>query len=172
MHDGIMWVDTKSGWRICVPEVENLRSKVLHECHDTRLVGHPGVDKTLASVRRYFWWPTIDTDVRSYVEACHACRRGKSSNQKSGGLLQPLPVPQGPWQDISLDFIVALPKSYAGNDAILTVVDRFSKMAHFIPCRQNVTAKQTAQLLVREVVRLHGVPVSIVSDRDPRFTSS
>lgn len=105
IQNGTMWVNPKSGWRFCFPEVANPRSKILHEWHDTRLIGHPGVDETLLTARKYSRRRTLDKDGRSYAEACHACKRGKTSSWKPGGRLQPPPVPQGLWQDISVSAV-------------------------------------------------------------------
>ncbi|PHJ20959.1 retrotransposon ty3-gypsy sub-class, partial [Cystoisospora suis] len=104
-------------------------------------------------------------------KACIKCAKNKTSRQKSGGLLQPLEIPEVPWEEISIDLIVGLPKTSEDYEVIVTIVCRLTKMAHFIPAKMNITAEELAQLLIREVVRLHGVPRAIVSDRDPKFTS-
>ncbi len=109
-------------------------------------------------------------DVHDFVLACSACATGKTSNRPPDGLLQPLPVPSRPWSHISLDFITALPPSQ-GNTVVLTVVDRFSKAAHFIPLPKLPSAKETALAVVDHVFRLHGLPTDVVSDRGPQFVS-
>lgn len=111
------------------------------------------------------------SDVAHYVASCPCCQLVKPSNQKPWGELLPLDVPSGPWESVGMDFIVQLPKTPRGHTAILTVVDRLTKAAHFIPCNDSITARQTARLFFDNVFRLHGMPRSIVSDRDPRFTS-
>ncbi len=109
-------------------------------------------------------------DVRDFVLACSVCARGKTSNRPPEGLLQPLPVPSRPWSHIALDFVTALPPSQ-GNTVVLTVVDRFSKAAHFIPLHKLPSAKETAVTVVDHVFRVHGLPVDVVSDRGPQFVS-
>ncbi|PHJ25527.1 dna rna polymerases superfamily protein [Cystoisospora suis] len=112
----------------------------------------------------------MDSGIGAFVKACVKCAKNKAPRQKSGGLLQPLEIPEAPWGEISIDLIVGLPRTTEGHDAILTIVCRLTKMAHFVPTTVNISAEGIAQILNREVVRLHGVPRAIVSDRDPRFT--
>ncbi|GJP43629.1 hypothetical protein CLOM_g3070 [Closterium sp. NIES-68] len=106
-----------------------------------------------------------------YVAACPICQRMKTSHQRPTGLLQPLEPPQRPWQHVTMDFVTGLPAGPSGNDAVLVVVDRLTKMAHVAPCRTTITAEETARLFISTVVRLHGIPAAIISDRDPKFTS-
>ncbi|KAJ8343696.1 hypothetical protein SKAU_G00310250 [Synaphobranchus kaupii] len=129
-----------------------------------------GVARTTTLVRRSFWWPTLKEDTRAFVLACAVCARSKASHQPPAGLLLPLPVPGRPWSHIGVDFVTGLPLS-EGNSVILTVVDRFSKAVHFIPLPKLPSALETAELLVLHVVRLHGIPSDIVSDRGPQFSS-
>ena len=109
-------------------------------------------------------------DVQQYVQACDTCQRQKYITAAPSGLLQPLPIPERVWEDISIDFITGLPRS-KGFEAILVVVDRLTKYCHFVPLKHPYSAKTLAEIFVKEVVRLHGVPNSIVSDRDPLFMS-
>lgn len=154
--------------RLFVPD--SVRSEVLQWVHTSRFACHPGANRTLSLLQRYFWWPSMDKDTRSYVSACQVCARGKASHNHPSGLLQPLQIPSRPWSHIALDFVTGLPPSQ-GKTTILTIVDRFSKAAHFIALPKLPTAKETADLLVNHVVRLHGIPLDIVSDRGPQFTS-
>ncbi|CAM4463975.1 unnamed protein product [Leuciscus chuanchicus] len=149
---------------------ETARSSVLQWGHASKLVAHPGVRGTLAAVRQKFWWPTRERDIRRFVASCPVCAQTKSSNTPPAGLLRPLPIPSRPWSHIALDFVTGLPLS-AGNTVILTVVDRFSKAAHFIPLPKLPSARETAQIMVDHVFRIHGLPSDIVSDRGPQFAS-
>jgi transposase InsO family protein len=146
------------------------RLQVLHQCHDIPMAGHFGVQKTLELVTRRYWWPQLRKFVEEYVRTCDVCCRSKMPRHRPFGLLQPLPTPDGPWKSISLDFITDLPPS-EGFDAILTVVDRFTKMAHFIPCTKTTNSEETANMVMREVFRHHGLPDDIISDRGPQFIS-
>jgi len=125
----------------------------------------------LHRLRRDFHVEHASTIVQDYVRACSVCQRNKVEHMNPAGLLQPLPVPSAVWHDVSMDFVEALPK-VGGKSVILTVVDRFSKYAHFIPLGHPYTAESVARVFFAEVVRLHGIPASIVSDRDPVFTSA
>lgn len=157
--------------RLYIPEDQALRTRILHECHDVPTSGHLGKDKTIASVKRRFYWPGMDSDITQYVTGCDACQRNKPSHQAKMGLLQPLPIPIRPWSQVSLDLITQLPRSKAGNDAIVVFVDKLTKMVHYVPTTTTVTAPQLASLFIREVCRHHGIPDSLLSDRDPRFTA-
>ncbi|KAI2652522.1 Transposon Tf2-9 polyprotein [Labeo rohita] len=131
---------------------------------------HPGVRRSLAAIRQRFWWPSISQDVRQFVLACSICAQNKVSNCPPVGLLQPLPSPSRPWSHIALDFVSGLPPS-RGFTVILTVADRFSKAVHFVPLPKLPSAKETAQLVIDHVFRIHGLPVDVVSDRGPQFVS-
>lgn len=146
------------------------RSKVLEWVHASRFACHPGRGRTTSMVKRHFWWATLDKDVREYVAACPVCARCKSRTHRPAGLLQPLSTPHRPWSHIALDFVTGLPVS-AGKTTILSVVDRFSKAAHFVALEKLPTAAETSTLLLDHVFRLHGIPVEIVSDRGPQFSS-
>ncbi|GJP54452.1 hypothetical protein CLOM_g13540 [Closterium sp. NIES-68] len=148
-----------------------LRELLIQEVNDSNLSGHFGVDKTLKALQRFYYWPDMVTVVQRYVAACLICQRMKSSHQRPTGLLQPLEPPQRPWQHVTMDFVIGLPAGPSGNDAVLVVVDRLTKMTHFAPCHTTITAEETARLFISTVVRLHGIPAAIISDRDPKFTS-
>jgi len=156
--------------RLYLPDDLALRTRILQECHDAPTSGHLGKDKTIDQVKRRFYWPRMDVEIQTYVTGCDSCQRNKPSHQAKIGLLQPLPIPDRPWQQVSLDLIVALPRTKSGHDAIVVFVDKLTKMVHYVATTTNVTAPQLSQIFMREVCRLHGVPDSILSDRDPRFT--
>ncbi|KAA8496806.1 Transposon Ty3-I Gag-Pol polyprotein [Porphyridium purpureum] len=155
--------------RVCVPR--KFRERVMQLHHDIPTAGHRGADTTYASLITRFYWPKMKRDVSRFVKTCHACQVTKSEN-RSFGKLKPLSIPEGPWVDISMDFVTELPRSEGSCDAIMTVVDRYSKMALFIPTRKDLTAKRCADLFVKHVVSRFGYPKSVVSDRDPLFTST
>lgn len=154
--------------RLFVPDA--VRSLVLQWGHVSRHACHPGAARTLSLLKRRFWWPTMARDVREFVAACTTCARSKALHVPPAGLLRPLPVPSRPWSHVALDFVTGLPAS-RGNTTILTIVDRFSKAVHFVALPKLPSARETADLLVHHVFRLHGLPVDIVSDRGPQFTS-
>lgn len=147
-----------------------LRSRVLQWAHNSQFSCHPGVTRTVFVIKQRFWWPSMLQDAGEFVAACPVCAQSKTSRCPVAGLLQPLPVPKRPWSHISLDFVTGLPLS-EGNTTILTIVDRFSKMVHFVPLPKLPSAKETAELLLCHVFRLHGLPQDLVSDRGPQFTS-
>ena len=150
--------------RLCVPDC-SWRLQIIKELHGE---GHIGRDRTLKLVTDSYFWPTLRRDVERFVRRCVTCQQGKG-NASNAGLYLPLPIPTQPWTDINMDFVLGLPRTQRGHDSIFVVVDRFSKMAHFIPCKKTTDAVQVAQLFFCEIFRLHGLPVSIVSDRDSRF---
>ncbi|GJP73241.1 hypothetical protein CLOP_g3985 [Closterium sp. NIES-67] len=133
--------------------------------------GHFGSNKTLTGIVKHYYWPHLAEDVQKFVTSCDTCQRMKSSKQKRAGLLQPLPVPEQPWQVVSLDFITGLPPTTCGHDAILVFIHKFSKMGHFIPTHTTARTEEMAQLFVRYIISQHGIPTTLISDRDPKFTS-
>ncbi|KAI2661861.1 Transposon Tf2-6 polyprotein [Labeo rohita] len=159
--------ETPTG-RLFVPNT--LRQEVLQWGHNSTLAGHPGVQRTISFITRAFWWKTLRRDVQEYVQACTICARSKTTNTPSTGELQPLPIPKRPWSHISIDFVTGLPDSQ-GKNTILTIVDRFSKAVHLVALTGLPSAKDTAELILEHVVRLHGFPKDIVSDRGPQFTA-
>jgi hypothetical protein len=157
--------------RICIPDDPELKHRLLQETHDSPIAGHFGVDKTYSRLKDLAYWPNMKNSIKKYVDSCHTCRTNKARTTKENGLLQPLPTPLRPWTHISMDLITHLPRTEKGSDAIVVFVDRFSKQARFIQCKTTSTAAYVASLFFDHVFRLFGMPTSIVSDRDPRFTS-
>jgi len=154
--------------RIFVPDDSALWPKLLSDAHDT---AHEGMQKTLHRLKSSFYNGHLSKLVREYVCGCSVCQRNKTEHLHPGGLLQPLPVPSNVWNDIGMDFIEGFPK-VGGKSVILTVVDRFSKYAHFIALGHPYSASSVARAFFDNIVKLHGLPSSIVSDRDPVFTST
>ena len=138
--------------------------------HDDPLAGHYGVAKTIELLLRNYYFPKIHSYVKKYVSTCDSCSRGKTPRHLKHGELAPLPAPSAPWKGISCDLIVDLPAS-KGYDSILVFVDRLTKMSHLVPCMKTTSAPEFARLFLNHVVRLHGIPDSIVSDRGSIFTS-
>lgn len=156
--------------RIWLPRELPITSTLLLEYHTTPTGGHAGIAKTLARISENFSWTGIREDVKQFVTNCLDCQITKYETQKVAGLLCPLPVPCRPWEDLSLDFIVGLPP-YQGHTTILVVVDRFSKGIHLGTLPAAHTTYMVATLFINMVVKIHSVPRSLVSDRDPLFIS-
>ncbi|WVZ83846.1 hypothetical protein U9M48_030943 [Paspalum notatum var. saurae] len=155
--------------RLCIP-VGSVRLLLMQEAHGRGLMGHFGVKKTQDVLSTHFFWPKMRRDVERFVARCTTCQKAKS-RLNPHGLYMPLPVPSTPWEDISMDFVLGLPRTKRGRDSIFVVVDRFSKMAHFISCHKSDDAVNIANLFFQEIVRLHGMISTIVSDRDAKFLS-
>jgi hypothetical protein len=148
----------------------SIRLLQLQEAHGGGLMGHFGVKKMEDVLAAHFFWPRMRREVERYVSCCTTCNKAKS-RLNPHGLYMPLPVPPAPWEDIGTDFHLGLPRTKRRRDSVLVVVDHFSKMAHFIPCHKTDNASHVADLFFNEVVRLHGVPNTIISDRDAKFLS-
>jgi len=166
LEDGLLFF--KETGALAVPKNAELRRLILTEIHGA---GHFGVDKTYDALRSRFFWPHMGKTTKKHVQQCDLCQHEKGAARSSNGLLMPLPIPERPWACVSMDFTSGLPVTPRGHDNVLVVVDRFTKMAHYIPTTTTVTAQGTAQLFFDHVFRLHGLPREIVSDRDPLFTS-
>ncbi|KKF92157.1 Retrotransposable element Tf2 155 kDa protein type 1 [Ceratocystis platani] len=144
--------------RLYVPESDALKAELLRLYHDSPVSGHPGRSKTYDLLSREYYWPGIARYVARWVRQCHTCRRATPFRDGQKGLLRPLPIPERAWRDISVDFITHLPKSN-GYDAILVIVDRLTKMRHLVPCHGNCNAEDTARLYLKNVWKLHGLPL-------------
>ena len=157
--------------RVCVPDDDELRKAILEEAHSGSFAIHPGSTKMYQDLKMSFWWSGMKRDVSEFVTKCLVCQRVKAEHQVPSGLLQPIRIPEWKWDRITMDFVVGLPLTGRKHDSVWVVVDRLTKSAHFLPVRTDYSLDKLAELYIKEIVRLHGIPISIISDRDPRFTS-
>jgi len=156
--------------KLYIPSSSPIKTMLLEEFHSSPIGGHSGITKTLGRLKEDVYWKNMKKDVTTFVNACHTCHHTKHPTHLPYGLLHPLPIPNGVWEDISLDFIVGLP-SFQLHTVILVVVDRFSKAAHFGMLPTHFTASKVAELFAKMICSLHGMPKSIVFDRDTIFLS-
>src|SRR3954466_9825677 len=166
-EQGTLW----HGKRICVLQDTELRKLILQEAHNSLYSIHPGNTKMYMDMKEIFWWNNLKRDIAEHIALCDVCSRVKAEHQKPAGLLQPLPIPEWKWENIGMDFITGLPRTRSGYDSIWVVVDRLTKVAHFIPVKTTYTSAKLAKIYMSRIVCLHGVPKSIVSDRGTQFTS-
>ena len=158
--------------KLVVPKDPYLRENVLSEAHRSKLSVHPGSTKMYKDLKRQYWWRGMKRDVAQFVSKCMVCQQVKAEHQKPGGTLQPLPIPEWKWDHVTMNFVTGIPQTRQKYDVVWVVVDRLTKTARFIPIRTDYPVSKLSRLYVEHIVRLHGVPVSIVSDRDSRFTSN
>ncbi|XP_044502571.1 uncharacterized protein LOC123223472 [Mangifera indica] len=154
--------------RVCVPQDDDLRTRILMEVHSTLYTAHPKSMKMYQDLRRIDWWSGMKKVVVDFVSKCMVCQQVKAEHQRPSRLLQPLSIPEWKWEEVSMDFMVRLPKVRGGFNALWVIVDRLTKLTHFIPVRDNMGTDQLGQIYIREIVKLHGVPKRIVSDRETR----
>ncbi|PNX73909.1 hypothetical protein L195_g029819, partial [Trifolium pratense] len=164
-HDSLFWKD-----RLVVPAQPSLIAQILTEFHASPIGGHSGILCTKARICQQFYWPNMSKDIVKSVSECLICQQAKSASTLSAGLLQPLPIPSRIWEDIAMNFITGLPMSHSLT-VIFVVIDRLSKYAHFAPLKTDFTSAKVAETFMHSVVKLHGIPKSIVSDRDKVFTN-
>jgi hypothetical protein len=157
--------------RLCVPQKLEVKMDILREAHKTPYTVHPGETKMYRDLKQNFWWKRMKVDFSKYVAPCEVCQRVKTEHKRPAGLLKPLEISEWKWEHITMDFVVGLPRSPRGRDAIWVVVDCLTKSAHFIPMNTTNSASELVPLYMKEVIRLHGVPKSIVLDRDSKFVS-
>ncbi|GKC33339.1 reverse transcriptase domain-containing protein, partial [Tanacetum coccineum] len=157
-----------------IPSIGDLVEINHDEAHNSRYSVHPvqiRSDKMYYDLRDLYWWPGMKRDIAEYVSRCLTCSKIKAEHQKPSGFLQQPEIPEWKWEKITMDFVTKLPKSSSGHDTIWVVVDRLTKSAHFLPIREDYKTEKLAKIYTNEIVARHGVPVSIISDRDGRFTS-
>jgi hypothetical protein len=158
--------------RLYIPDCDDLKRFIMDELHKRPYTGHPGYQKMITATRKQFYWPGLKKDIANYLAKCIECQQVKAEHRHPAGLLQPLPIPEWKWETISMDFITGLPTSTKQNDAIMVVVDKLSKSTHFIPVKSTCKAIDIANIFMKEIFKLHGMPKKIVSDRDTKFTSN
>ncbi|GJZ21127.1 putative reverse transcriptase domain-containing protein [Tanacetum coccineum] len=166
--DGTLCLHGRS-WLPCYGD---LRSVIMHESHKSKYSIHPGSEKMYQDMKKLYWWPNMKADIATYVSKCLTCARVKAEHQRPSGLLVQPAIPEWKWDNITMDFITKLPKSSQGFDTIWVIVDRLTKSAHFLPIRENDPLDKLARLYLNRIVARHGIPVSIICDRDGRFTSN
>ena len=157
--------------RVVVPQLTDLREEILREFHCSRFFVHPGGMKMYQDLRRQYYCSEMKRHVGDFVRRCLTCQQIKAEHQKPAGLLHPLEVAEWKWEHITMDFVTHFPRTPWRHDAVWVIVDRIPKSAHFLAVRVNFTLEEFYPLYIKEIVRLHRVPVSIVSNRDPRFTA-
>jgi hypothetical protein len=157
--------------RIVVPKNDEIRQQILDEAHLSRYSIHPGSTKMYHDLKQHYWWTKMKIEIARYVARCDTCRRVKAIHMKAAGPLQSLPIPTWKWEDISMDFIVGLPRTAKGYDSIWVIIDRLTKIAHFLPVRVKYIVATYAELYIARILSLHGVPKTIVSDRGPQFVA-
>jgi hypothetical protein len=165
-EQGTIWFKN----RICVPDIDSLRETILKEAHDSVYSIHPSSTKMYQDLKQKYWWYGLKKDVASHVALCDVCQRVKPEHQRPASLLHPLKIPEWKWEEIGVDFIVGLPRTSAGYDSIWVIVDRLTKVAHFIPVKTMYSGAKLAELYMARIICLHGVPKNIVSDRGSQFT--
>ncbi|GKA14934.1 putative reverse transcriptase domain-containing protein [Tanacetum coccineum] len=166
--DGTLCLNGRS-WLPCYGD---LRTVIMHESHKSKYSIHPGSDKMYQDIKKLYWWPNMKADIATYVSKCLTCAKVKAEHQRPSGLLVQPKIPEWKWDNITMDFVTKLPKSSQGYDTIWVIVDRLTKSAIFTPMRETDPLDKLARMYLKEVVTRHGIPVSIICDRDPRFASN
>ena len=154
-----------------VPQSVDLREEIRREFHCSRFAVHLIGTKMYHDLRRQYYWSRMKKHVEDFVRRCLMCQQVKAKHQRPAELLQPFEVAEWKWEHITMDFVTHLPQTSREHNAMWVLVDRLTKSTHFLAMRMTFTLKEFYKLYIWEIVRLHGVPVSIVSDRDPRFTT-
>ncbi|GJT54213.1 putative reverse transcriptase domain-containing protein [Tanacetum coccineum] len=166
--DGTLCLNGRS-WLPCYGD---LRTVIMHESHKSKYSIHPGSDKMYQDMKKLYWWPNMKSDIATYVSKCLTCVKVETEHQRPSGLLVQPKIPKWKWDNITMDFVMKLPKTSQGYDTIWVIVDRLTKSAIFTPMRETDPLDKLERMYLKEVVTRHGIPVSIICDRDPRFASN
>nr|GEY72151.1 reverse transcriptase domain-containing protein [Tanacetum cinerariifolium] len=166
--DRTLCLNNKS-WLPCYGD---LRALIMYESHKSKYYVHPGSDKMYQDLKQLYWWPNMKADIATYVSKCLTCLRVKAEHQKPSGLLVQPELLQWKWDNITMDFVTKLPRTSSGYDTIWVIMDRLTKSAYFLPMREDDSMDKLTKLYLKEVVTRHGIPVSIISNCDPRFASN
>jgi hypothetical protein len=164
--NGTLWL----GKWLCILNLKPIRELILQEEHDSVYSIHPGSTKMYKDLKTRYWWYGMKRDIAEYVSLCDTCQRVKVEHQRPAGLLQPLKIPEWKWDEIGMDFIVGLPRTQAGYDSIWVIMDKLTKVAHFIPVKTTYSGAKLAELYMSRIVCLQGVPKKVMSDRGFQFT--
>ncbi|GKA20940.1 putative reverse transcriptase domain-containing protein [Tanacetum coccineum] len=165
--DGTLCLKNRS-W---IPCFGDLRALIMHELHKSKYSIHPGSDKIYQDLKKLYWWPNMKAEIATYVSKCLTYAKVKAEYQKPSGMLVQPVIPMWKWENITMDFVTKLPKTVTGQDTIRVIVDRLTKSAHFLPMKETNSMEKLTRQYLKEVISRHGVPVSIISDRDGRFIS-
>ncbi|GJR45669.1 putative reverse transcriptase domain-containing protein [Tanacetum coccineum] len=166
-------LEPRAGGTLCLngrswlPCYGDLRTVIMHESHKSKYSIHPGSDKMYQDMKKLYWWPNMKANIATYVSKCLTCAKVKAEHQRPSGLLVQPEIPKWKWDNITMDFVTKLPKSSQGYDTIWVIVDRLTKSAIFTPMRETDPLDKLARMYLKEVVTRHGIPVSIICDRDP-----
>ena len=152
--------------RLCVPDVDDLRTKIVTEAHGSRYSIHPGSTKMYHDLKQIYWWDGMKKDIADYVAKCPNCQHVKAEHLKPGGLTQIIEVPTWKWESINMDFVVGLPRTRRQHDSIWVVVDRLTKSAHFIPVKSTYRVEDYVRLYIDEIMRWYRIPLSIILVRE------
>ncbi|GKA52790.1 putative reverse transcriptase domain-containing protein [Tanacetum coccineum] len=166
--DGTLCLNGRS-WLPCYG---NLRTVIMHESHKLKYSIHPGSDKMYQDMKKLYWWPNKKSDIATYISKCLTYAKVKAEHQRPSGLLVQPKIPEWKWDNITMDFVTKLPKTSQGYNTIWVIVDRLTKSAIFTPMRKTNPMDKLARIYLKEVVTRHGIPISIICDRGPRFASN
>jgi len=161
----------KSFSRLCVLNITALKKKLLKEAHNSTFAAHPKGRQMYHDLKAHYWWNEIKRDIADFVAWCFTYQRVKLEHKKPRGLLQPLPIPVWKCEHLTIDFVLRMPKTTKQHGSVWVIVDRMTKAAHFLAIKTTFISKQLADLYIKEIVRLHFMPLNIVSDRDTKFIS-